>query len=1818
MRANPFLVTIALLSLLASGLVAPLSQAQSGFDLPESFDDALEDEGIEPRGDWERALEKVTFFLDSDEPFERTETQAGEVETVPRGIIGYYHYEPPQGVVEPVEVDTGTPAGTVSPGLDPDDPDDKRVIISEFEETQSEAVFQLPRGLGRYDVTDDLSPTRPFQVYGVEGTLYVSCASENVGVDAGVASAELVANSILAELRTRLHNEDGTDGGWKDYSSSSGRQDFMDNLDVTAEATTAATGSQTVFRVDIRGVESLGNFQLGNGHRGEVFDPQKMSLEFAVQYNFQDLTSTLGSCVLHYGSQNFPSNFRLVTDTATLNTWIEDRDGRYTVGLPSAEDTSQEQRRMTAAFLQASAWPDLNRFQHRLDDPVDYMDQSWLGMYYDSPLEEDPSETHYADLDMGDDQWFLRWFHPAEDRVEYDTRTGDSDQTNTRIKPLGARQSTPIGSSLNADRFDFLYTAALPDGEFHYEVYNDARTLAASTRVTVGLKDFEMGLVDSRGPGATVHEVELGEETTFLLELRNVGAQADSIALSTTNPGTGWTVELGVDAVALPAGSTGPDDVGVTAPVTVTPSATAKVGDERSFTVTARSSFPEEVEQRTLELTVRVVAPENEDVELFNVRPEVSVSPGASFTLSGLRVHNLGSRADTYLLEAQLPVNAPGWTARATPPARLVAADSVETFSLEVNVPADAPNGQTIPLPVTARLVGDDSVVDTVIVLVHVILEHRLDFSVSSNLVPMRTPIEECLVPRDEVGGEAAETCTIDSKSDRSALYRLRFTNDGPVDETYTLRGDWEGGSFGGQSVSGISSGGCDSSPPDHWRLDYGSTHDDSASGSPHRDPRILETFAVPAGQTVTRWIEMGYNWPFGANLPLAFCNTPDQISGAAAYRLVATVDSAPGQKVEHTIAAYRLDSDLHAPVLEPELDPLTNTFTQDQESELIGSTQEFEQVTYPFRVRNEATEHGSISVTVPPGAGFEQHLEFVGSPLSAPSCTSRDTTDRTFVCRDLGVHGEAVFNLVVQPDAGVLNVDSRSLQHVITAISTDGGDAASLGFTTDLVGEFQFDARAIVDARKAHPGQEVSLPFQILNQGSRDDTFTISLLEGDPDWRPRLSTDDAVFVAGEHNLEGFLRVQVPETAAADDSETFRLQISGSDVTKGVEDLTYRVTVIEDAGIVVQGVEGDQVLIEGRGQQQSIEVEAIDPAAELSDPITFRVHRANLPEGWTVAAPIQTGAVEADTRGRVAQVAFSVTAPEDGLGTSSVPLIVEACRGDQQDCGDDEDFIASGDIILNLQDDVGVFMRLEDPDVITATLPGGDVVLPVLVQNAGLSADIIDLSNTQAKDGWSIRYDPPVLSLAPLESRVVDVIVSTPTNADPGETMDFLLFGTSRSDASAFSQLQLRAEIGVFGLEWSTQTPSAALGPGESYSFVASIHNNGTLPDTVIGTGGFGSPTAQEAYGSLVNVHLSPSSFEIGPGDRRDVVVTVELATSVPPAVTIPVQALFESIPDNPSEVAPTFDVKVLDYRAEDVDGDGIAEFAVDRNQDAGDGFEDFLDPDPSAGIHARPAQLVRFLSDEGRLQHTVKMTQDNQTVDVVVLRIDGDPATAGFGDGKVDLFLDDTGDGLPNIYWDPDDGHASRLSVLKDINADGVPDYFVDTDGNGEFNAVYDLAQGTFVRLLVRDVDNDGNPDFVVDKNGNGRADGDETVLFAREGKLIQVTKVDVDGDGKLDDVFDTDGDGNPDYFVPNGKTKGVPLSVDRDLNQDGFLDWSYDANRDGRDDHFYDPAAQSGGHTIDARAEFVRNLQEFWYVGALFILVAALFVVLVAVTRR
>ena len=849
--------------------------------------------------------------------------------------------------------------------------------------------------------------------------------------------------------------------------------------------------------------------------------------------------------------------------------------------------------------------------------------------------------------------------------------------------------------------------------------------------------------------------------------------------------------------------------------------------------------------------------------------------------------------------------------------------------------------------------------------------------------------------------------------------------------------------------------------------------------------------------------------------------------------------------------------------------------------------------------------------------AGNEATATATGRAASLPGgCTGvfSEGSQRAFECT-IGSYDEVAFDLVATPPADAEIGDVARIE--VNAESKDSFQAASREplvirdisdeLTINVVGSFLYDLRSTacpiqtVPACELDltPGGTVSFPYAIENKGTAGDDFLVQISKepaAQTGWSGDISSVGTVFVPAGKTHFGFLTMRAPSNAEAGDEELYRLKVEsiGGEETRLV-DITAAV-VAGSSRISLAGAPADYLGVPGTDLDVTVQATRKDGSATS---VTFDAQEGRLPSGWSLTAG-DGASVVYDGEG-VARNTFTVAIPADQIGNSRVVLPVAA--------NDGTDTVRT-ELVISLNPDGFGFDIVAPLGAEHRIVSGASVQVPILVKSNVLGLDTVDLSTATLPTGWKVTFDQVQVPLQALEQQEVLVTVTAPEGLDPGVSRNILIQGQSRGNQAITDTLELTFETARSLFEVAmADTSDRYLAPLETTVYALTVFNNGTARDDVQMNVGLG-----PAYAGLVNVTFSDTEFRLDPGESKVVVARVTLPQGIVSDARVPVDFIARSATDLQNSLATTrSNVVVLKHRTMDVDGDLIAEFAIDRDRTIANGFEEFDDKNEQDGILSEALAMRSFLDDEAIASFTVKAFDDNGTeFEAFTFFVDGD------GDGRVDFFLDTDADGLPDLYHDPDRGVASSIDTTKDVTKDGIREYFVDRDGNGFLDGYYDLVKGTFGDLIPLDNDGDGEPDsFVVDLDGDGEADENEPVLLTKDGRVVSISeRLDIDGDGRLDSVLDEDGDGRPDCFIPAGGRSCVTIRH-QDVTGDGLEDFTYDSNGDGKEDRYYDPATGKTG-SIDAGNVFLDNLGEYWYVTALFGLVLVLFVVLVVVTRR
>jgi uncharacterized membrane protein len=1684
--------------------------------------------------------------------------------------------------------------------------------------------------VARFPMADDLRAVDSFRVSGFSTTVWAGCVLAN--------PTNAAATALTIRSRLIAQQDDDGDGVWQDRAVIASADLLFTGTSTGAGGATIPAGSTSLPGQINRASRSVTVGDLSREDAPLVRAGERLTVEYALiaAVTVSGVQASDASCILFYDgtylSQGNPrySFVTVTSDAMRAAVFTATTSGQEALGYPSAANTDASGRRVIVEALQAHA----------------------LGPGMSAQLMS--KHAHVRLYDLGTQQYlYYRDNTDSSFPYEFDVQT-------LRLVSSRADQLNPepdleqhMGNGILRRSYVFSYEATQPEVpriQAQFYSYSDS-WVVNSKNFAIGGKGITFGLL----PGEqSTHDILAGEPTVFSFLIRNTGTANDVVSVSAADASGGWTATVkGGGQYFVPAGSLA---IGL---VEIVPPANAVAGASRTVTLRASSSFSDVPDPSPLVLRVNVVSTLVSGVDISSIETSLDVRPGVAKSLA-VTVANTGNSRTSVVVLPQIPSNLQGWGITTTPSSLQLLAGERSQVQVQVLAPADAASGSSFGLGLSATQVGNAAVTDRLDVVIRVLALEGLTATVFQGPIHnLREKGPECrdslIQDVDQFGiySDAAH-CFVgresgasvsgggrivpDGEFDDSALFRIVVENLGDATDRYKVTGFWDTE----PGPAGLSDeNGCDGDPsgtgnegpdgiPDGWRYNWG-----SAVGTGMPASRQLGTFqrqgigfsgiytlngtdnplVIGPRSTGIQFLEIGHLDIACSEIygPLTLEGNPVEDALLGDYKRVRAGSSGVAQfivqiqslndptrviqlpaQVVVTSAGTRLTNTAftgaqHSYILESARGAATSATTS------VGSAASFDLVAV-----NTGNEKDGVKISLSKRDGWTHQVNVTKKIPGAATCAA-PATDGSVTCTGLGVYDEVHFRVTARPSATVPIGDRNQI--TVTVQSTDApGITQSLLLTARAAGTFDFAFQALGNTtRGVAPTGSVSFPVSIRNDGTADDSYRLTLLSGNVGaWRAVLSTSAPLFVPSGSTVNAFLTVTTPAGSAVGATEIFRLQVESVN-SEAKKTLEVSPVVQAASSLVVVGKDGQDLLVPQRGVATPVTVRGILTSGSAPQ-MTFRVDSASLPAGWTVDRTSQTVSTSTVAGLSTAEATFQVTAPAGALGTSRAILPVRAEVGVQR---------ASTDIALHLASTFGLNLTVESAKQVVP--PGGAAVFNVTLKNLGLGQDTVSLTNSQMPQGWTLLFNPPTLTLGPLETREVLVTLRAPATAQPGNQASILMFASSRGDATQVTSIPLVAEVGFHRIvAQATSTAVQAAAPQETVTFVVNVTNNGTLPDEV------SAAAVLDTIPQRDNVVLAatPARFNLDPGQTAQVQVQATYGAAIPSDISLQSTLRLESLLDaRPEASRAKADVvlqsRVLPYRSADPNGDGLADYAVDRNGDASDGFESFRASTTPGGRPLVSADLVRFLRDDAREGFSRDVVLENgTTVRLVVLTIDGDK------DGLVDHFLDGDGDGLPDFYWDPDANKATRIEFRKDVNGDQVPELFVDTNGDGRLDAAYDLTRGTFIPVLQVDVDGDGQLDYVVDKNGNGQVDQDETVLYTRTGRLLIVQKVDVDGDGRLDQVFDVDGDGNPDYFIPAGSRGSVPIVL-RDVNGDGVADWTFDGNNDGRRESYYDPVTGKA-HVIDASGHFLDALAKYWYVGALFGAVVVLFVALVLVTRK
>ncbi len=1313
------------------------------------------------------------------------------------------------------------------------------------------------------------------------------------------------------------------------------------------------------------------------------------------------------------------------------------------------------------------------------------------------------------------------------------------------------------------------YPSGVASGQYTFEVSGDllGASHRMSTPLAMGSFDFAFRLIDDE---STLHQLVPGTSTTFLLQLTNNATSRDTYALSTTSS-QAWTVDVaGVDQndrVSLDPGQT------ALIRVKLTPPSDATSGDASLVQVTARSITSTATSTVGLQGTIadNVIR----DVGLILLQPDAfEIGIGRDTDLPQIFAWNRGTAVDglqVNIVEDSLSPNDPELFSVDLDQRTFdnVAPGEVVRVPVTVSSTDQVTEGSTFDfnLRVTSVNRATETIEDTINTVVTAIkdfdafvLDHRNTEAQSSirfgkfNLSnPNPTPGDACA---GGVQGGAPEEC-----GDYSDVTYHRFTVTNLGDQSETFELSLQGNRFTKSSQECVAR-----LPPSsaQERLDEPETgfvraiNVDDVGGED-----LIETLEVAPGDTARFFLRVVYD----GSTPYLPGTASNPRCVWEAYIVGANI-TLPGARssvidTETRIFGVREDSSGFETRARARLSLDDHVEVGDLWSKLPRQTgiTPGEPRTVPFTLSQQAGHEDQVRVTLEPrnlindliDEGWTINLTGVDVPIERVSDTEIlvPTLEESEIGDAIHATGtDVTLGLRVQAPISGVQENERHTFTVIASQSTQdnegrtiGSDEVTMGLGIQVGEDFAFELTPSIDAIQAQPGETLSLGLTVANQGASRDTYRITSSAptefGSPIVRPaRLDISPGTQKASS------IEVTIPENAATGSTQTVTASVASENVPGDPETVSYDIDV-RPAGTLTLTAEEDTVRV-GPGGETSIAF-TIENSADSSK--TVRVQELFAPPGWTTTLSDrdQGSTVSVPAQGST-PFTYVITAPSTILEGSRYTFAIRA-----EDDADASDF-ANGMAHAVVSGQAAV--ELEPEETTTVVDRGGSNTLSVLVRNLGTSPTWYELVPQFETPGWTgeiLDQDGDLIENATIRVpeqtfQRIQLQVTAPDEVSKGHSEAVTLVARAQGQSSVRDTIELTAEIHDFdiGLEVIGPTIKDAA-PGDDVEYRLNVTNRGNGIDRI-------RLSFEDLQGSAPlypgRTDLTDDTTpELQPGETlTDVSVFLQVPSPnqgpipTPEGVTTVLRAnSTQESGETGVTVTSQVITRLVNYKRMDVDNDGADEVALDLNQDPSDGFEVFQDKDAT-------------LISRGELNEA------DSVASAGLYDLEGDD------DGRREHIIDTDGDGLGDVYYDPDRARVYTIPYTYDANRDGEPEHPIDGDFDGLIDGTYE-AEAEVVHKTV-------NADF--------------------------------SGDGRDDVLIDMDDDTFFDTFVDPHATPQIVSGVDRDGDT-----YKLDTDGNGKIDTHYDAQTQS----IEGATE--ANLQTFvgdyWYFIVLFVAVLVLFGVIV-----
>ncbi|PKK81363.1 MAG: hypothetical protein CVT47_02820 [Thermoplasmata archaeon HGW-Thermoplasmata-2] len=647
------------------------------------------------------------------------------------------------------------------------------------------------------------------------------------------------------------------------------------------------------------------------------------------------------------------------------------------------------------------------------------------------------------------------------------------------------------------------------------------------------------------------------------------------------------------------------------------------------------------------------------------------------------------------------------------------------------------------------------------------------------------------------------------------------------------------------------------------------------------------------------------------------------------------------------------------------------------------------------------------------------------------------------------GVYAEVILNVTAPLTAQV----GEYLPITVTAVSAgDAGKSAMIEFITRIGLTHGVAAQVLPAEQNIHAGESAKYAVVVKNTGSAHDDFTLSpTMESAAvaaGWTYSIS-DASFSIPPGRFYSAILTVNAP-SGAANESKA-KVNITATCVQSPDKKSNASSTTTVKAKVDGVKVAADRYSANTpSGTSVAYEITVTNTKIPGTDNRTDNISLTAMPvpEGWNVTLKNMSGAAASNVTlgpGNSTKLTLTITVPLTALAGAELATIVKAISGNNA---------AAFDSIVVVTRITGIVdVMIECDNVAKNVEPGTSVAYSLRVRNFGTDWDTIRLSTNVLPTGWNATLSSTSATLKPMDYKNVTLTITAPSTAAPRTYILTNVKATSATDPDEYDSIILNTTIATYDLNITSKygkTEEYVL-PGGAASYVLVINNTGTTSDTQRISVSI--PQSLKAMGW--NATIDKTTVTLDPANTADVLlrVTAPINATASSSASVTVSASSASSASKPSVTRTLSTVThVFDYVTKDVDGDGAKEFAVDKDRNATNGYEYFMEYPGSSNI-----------------THMIKSVDLNS-------------------DKKLEFLL---GRGLasnvPVKYWDPNRGILTDINHSVGMDNDSKPEYFIDTTGAGKPTILYDMENGTWLPVLVMDVNGDGKPDYLVDENKDG-----------------------------------------------------------------------------------------------------------------------------------